>query len=880
MARDYKSFIIRVEEQRGDDFPVRAEFQGATWQANIPCALPLLKTQEIEQAKQWLDRGFIDRDYAKEFGRRLFDTLFHDDIKEGFRQAYEHAALGNDGVRIVLNLPQTLVDLPWELMYDDEGGHGFLARSTTAPLVRHYEKGALSHRLPERGPLRVLLVTASPTDYPSTSGQDEIEKIRESLSKQRGGIVRFLRLLLQYLNHTHSLSDFIQRIRHRNLFEIDILSHATRINLQNRIVEAQKDAHGYHVVHFAGHGHMDENGSYLIFETDEKKAELVEAESFAEIVGEQSIVLAVLNACQTASASNALRSVAQSTIQRGVPAVVGMQVPILDRTAVGFAEEFYGAWAAGQPIESAISYARRLIKEETPGAAADWGIPILFMKPVDGLKLKTASPPLQLPPMLQFLRWPIRVFLSLLATIGLLFTIPDVNQRLRTEVPIISCVFPYPMEDGFNVVVNEFTVVDENGSVMSSTDGQAVASYIYSNLNNNVHDLDLGVQYNIRPPEHTCLIKGASRTEREVNAAALAEKINADVIVYGVIIEAGGKASFSPEFYVNYEGFKEGDEVTGQHQLGKSLSFVLPFDPSFVTSNNPALSARTEALSLLSVGLAFYSVDNFEKASELFLQAKEVKGWSDMAGKEVIYLLLGNVNNRRASQEKSPKYLEDSLTYFDKAFELSHNTYARALVGKAGVLYLLSLGNFTDDDFTSIDLAKLDETNVLYDNALELPAPESANIGAKVHFGLGQTDLARFLHELATGGDSNRLLAQAEMEFQEVVKEYNGGNVRIANLAGHSYARLGLIAAHFHGNTNDAVDLYNNAINLVTPYYQSYFNTTIGELYVDSCQLDLAMKAYQDAIEMAELYGFDEAMMQYTLRLQEIEKIQCSPASL
>ena len=53
MARDYQPFIIRVDEQIGDDFPVRADFVGATWTAVIPRALPLLKIQEIEQAKLW-----------------------------------------------------------------------------------------------------------------------------------------------------------------------------------------------------------------------------------------------------------------------------------------------------------------------------------------------------------------------------------------------------------------------------------------------------------------------------------------------------------------------------------------------------------------------------------------------------------------------------------------------------------------------------------------------------------------------------------------------------------------------------------------------------------------------------------------------------------
>ena len=54
-----------------------------------------------------------------------------------------------------------------------------------------------------------------------------------------------------------------------------------------------------------------------------------------------------------------------------------IRLNIAHRAAVGFAREFYGAWAAGQPIEGALAYARRLVGGETPGAAADWGIPVL-----------------------------------------------------------------------------------------------------------------------------------------------------------------------------------------------------------------------------------------------------------------------------------------------------------------------------------------------------------------------------------------------------------------------------------------------------------------------------------------------------------------------
>jgi tetratricopeptide (TPR) repeat protein len=873
MAREYKPFIIRVSEQRGKGFSVRAEFQGSSWSTTIPASLPLLTGQEVRQALGWLERGFIDRDYAKDFGSRLFQTLFPGAIRRGFRLVYEHVRREGDGLRIVLTLPKALMGLPWELMYDENGEHGFLARSATAPLVRHFEVTTLPHEPPEAGPLRILIVTASPSGYPPVSSEEEVKKIGKSLARRGIGILKTLHLLGQHLRHTRSLSDFFERVRHRNWFEMDLLTHATRRSLQRKIVEAQGKDRGYHVVHFVGHGRADKSGGYLVFESEDDGADLVPADEFAEMLAESTVNLAVLNACQTASAVSLFRSVAQATLQRGVPATVGMQVPILDRAAVEFAQEFYGAWAAGQPIEGALAYARRLIKEETAGAAADWGVPVLFMGPVEGLTLELVHRRRRMPLPVRFLRWALALFLSLLSTTGLLLTIPDINQRLRTEVPIIRCAFPYPMESGykFNVVVTEFTVLNENGSAIRSADGLALANNLHQQLEFNFDELDLGIPYDIRPPAHTCRIKGRTREERERTAAGLAERINADVIVYGVVTDAGEQSRFFPEFYVNYKGFEEGGEITGQHELGKELRVTLPFDDKhFSPVDNPVLAVRTEVLSLITVGLAYYSIDDFEKASDYFSQAEAMEGW--YAGKEVLYLLLGNASSRRASQENSTEYLDATAAYFDTALTINP-AYARAMVGKAGVLYLQAMGDPNKRPSEEIDLDKLDEAAAHFKAALELgESPASANIEAKVHFGLGHVYVGRLLYALDIGNDWAASLAKARDEFQEVVQEYKDGNIQIANLAGHAYARLGMMA-RVEGETEKAVELYASAIELVSPYYQSYYYTRIGEVYCGAQKMELAIESYEEAIDIAIFYNVKEqVVITYTQRLEELRK--------
>jgi tetratricopeptide (TPR) repeat protein len=289
--------------------------------------------------------------------------------------------------------------------------------------------------------------------------------------------------------------------------------------------------------------------------------------------------------------------------------------------------------------------------------------------------------------------------------------------------------------------------------------------------------------------------------------------------------------------------------------MGKALRVTLPFEAAeFAPVDNPALSARTNALSLVTIGLAYYVIDDFENALDYFSQAEATQGWLETAGKEVIYLLLGNATVRKASEENSTEYLDTAAAYFEQAMSINP-TYNRAMVGQAGVLYLQGIGDPIGEPLEAIDLDKLDEAEAHYRPALDLGnPPPSANIEAKVHFGLGQVNVGRLVHAVAAGGDWQTPLAEARVEFLEVVQEYDDGNLRIANLAGHAHRRLGLLA-WMQGQTEEAVEQYRQAIELVTPFYQAYAYSRIGDIYADAGQKEAAIEAYEEAIRVAEFYG-------------------------
>jgi len=423
---------------------------------------------------------------------------------------------------------------------------------------------------------------------------------------------------------------------------------------------------------------------------------------------------------------------------------------------------------------------------------------------------------------------------------------------------------PKAMTGLFNIAVAEFSVLNSEGQPLRTEDGKKFAEFLHQRLVTEFAGLGLTIPYEIWSPEYTGLIPGGDPAERARSPGALADRINANILVYGVINKAEDSSRVYPEFYVNYRGFEQAQEITGEHELGKSIRLDLPFDPAqFQGVDNPALTARIQVLNLITVGLAYYSTDNLNQALEYFSRGEATPGWLSNAGKEVVYLLLGNTEARMASQAKSPELLESALAHYERALSINPD-YARAKVGRAGVYYLLALGDPNVSSFDTVNDELLDQADAEYEAALTFDAPESANIDEKVHFGLGQVYLVRAQIE------AGEWTVRAKNEFNQVIAAYQSGDPRLTDLAGHAYARLGLIAL-LEGDADNAASNYEMASKLVTPYWQGIYKARIGEIYVDVGEIDLALRAFQEAVQIAEQFGDEESAERYLDRVREIE---------
>ena len=880
----YHPFVIRIGQQAGDVYPVTAEFQGIERSGQIPADLPMLDLAERQEARTWLKKAYIDQDYARDLGQRLFYTLFPSPILEMFREAGQRIAPG-DRLRVVLNLPlpETLADLPWELIYDVHGEHGFLARSRSAPLVRRYTDVAFPHPPPGKGPLRVLVATASPPGTPPLSAEQETEQIIRRLHKGLG-LRDGLRLLWRHIKEPRSLPDLVRRLLRGRRFEVaPPLYNATRAALQERLAQADAAGEGFHVVHFVGHGQATDDGGVLLFEGD-GQPDPVPAQALAEMLDEPTLNLIVLNACETASPGDLFQSVAEAAVRRGIPAVIGMQVPVLDGAAVDFAREFYRAWAAGEPIEVAVAYARRLVRQLGRGGAADWSIPVLYMGHTGGLTPQRLKRTRRLPWPVRLTRWAFVTFIALLGILGTLLGIPGMLRTVRTEVPLVNCVWPYPMDKNkLTVAFNQFAVVDGYGSPVSSPVGRDLADFLYKRFEIDWQDLDLHLPYELRPPSQTCAIQGRSRAERAQKAAQLAQKINADIVVYGVITDTVSgpdaaavthKPQFALEFYVTYRGFAEGGEITGPYALGGSLAVDIPFDPNkFEGIDNPAHLVRVDILSLIAIGLSYYSADDPARALEYFNQAEQNAHWPRTDGKEIIYLLLGNAKIRQAPSQPSEDALSEAYGYYTKALAIDPG-YVRAKLGEAAALYMMATAELIRAPASTVGCGRLQQADDTYQQTRGMDGSAgSSGLEAKARYGLGQVYLVRAFYCL-DGPARQAEFERARAEFEAVIAEFKGGNPVLEGRAGKSYGYLGTIADE-RGDYATAIAYYQMAVQHTFPSQRILYYGRLGRAHCLRGEPAEAIGAYQDAIDTARLYGYAKDVEDYTAKLENLVATGC-----
>ncbi len=317
-------------------------------------------------------------------------------------------------------------------------------------------------------------------------------------------------------------------------------------------------------------------------------------------------------------------------------------------------------------------------------------------------------------------------------------------------------------------------------------------------------------------------VTGASAEERAASAQALANLIDADLVIYGSIQSNGTSLAITPEFYIRMRNAYEAQELIGPYMMGDPIVVRSYEDLASRLDVSTELSDRVLALSQMIKGLAFYAVRQYPEAQKQFAQAESIKSWEPAEGKEILYLFLGNSVIR---EEKAD--LDTAQMYFQQALEIRPD-YSRAMIGLANVKYRKALVPVTQSN----NPADADETllqesiELLTTAAKSTNQPPLADVPTKIHFELGQ---CYFM--LAYSGHLDTY-APATAEFEQVIADYgDGANPRVKERAAEAYARLGLILA-LSGNTDEAVQNYQTAAEMTAdnPERQAIFLERIHKL--------------------------------------------------
>jgi tetratricopeptide (TPR) repeat protein len=298
-----------------------------------------------------------------ELGKMLYNAVFSGELGDYFNKHFSEAQDENCGLRLSLQFSEDvpeIASLPWEYLHN---GGDFLVTRRSILLSRLPVEVKKKDLKPLDSILRMLVVISSPDD-PSLSPlntEKEQEIILEALDK----------------------------LQKERKIKVDFTEDATFENVQGYLNEQE-----YHIVHFTGHGVSINGKGHLIFETEYRKARLIDNKILADLFSELGIRLVVLSSCESAKGSNkeAFGDLASMLSKERIPAVVAMQYSILDEIATKFAETFYRMIAYGKSVDIAVNEARIAMKNSEKSNGFDFATPVLYLSDPNCVQVGKINP--------------------------------------------------------------------------------------------------------------------------------------------------------------------------------------------------------------------------------------------------------------------------------------------------------------------------------------------------------------------------------------------------------------------------------------------------------------------------------------------------------
>jgi CHAT domain-containing protein len=290
------------------------------------------------------------------FGQRLFESVLAGEVLRLYEASGALADRQRKGLRVRLQvLAPELATLPWEFLYDPRQGE-YLCFLPNRLVIRYLDLPQPPQAVSVELPLLVLAMVASPSN---------LDPLNVDYERKR-------------------LIDALTPLEKRGALKLRWVQGQTWRDLQGALWQRN-----WHIIHFIGHGGFDQRSQegVLALADEQGKAHLLGATDLGRLLSQrQSLRLVVLNACQGAmgNKTDLFSSTAATLARRGIPAVLAMQYDITDQAAIELTRGFYGALAAGIPVDESVTQARTSIslgKSRT----LEWATPVLYMRAPDGV---------------------------------------------------------------------------------------------------------------------------------------------------------------------------------------------------------------------------------------------------------------------------------------------------------------------------------------------------------------------------------------------------------------------------------------------------------------------------------------------------------------
>lgn len=260
------------------------------------------------------------------------------------------------------------------------------------------------------------------------------------------------------------------------------------------------------------------------------------------------------------------------------------------------------------------------------------------------------------------------------------------------------------MKGELNIAVAEFGQIGADGVARSSDFGATLSQSVYDKLamlyKDEFPELTQGKEGSVWiwhdslgriKNVHFGVMKGKNEGERAASAARLAERIGADMVIYGNVMDDGQRDQLQMEFYYRSDKLRsELDLISGLYAFATiSIAGSFQADPTLAKRQiNPPLANRTIAMFWLTVGLTYDVLGDPAKALQYFAVAvKEAAQEEGAINNALLYFLLGRSALFLHQDDAAEAYFQQALaddphhvrsllglgtTYLQRARGLSH----------------------------------------------------------------------------------------------------------------------------------------------------------------------------------------------------------------